>query len=134
MLTFAFLQQFADFLLFALQVVSQVVVLLLRLIDQLVEVCRLFLDLTGFILKTQRLVNSPGSQNIHDENHRRTLGDMYPDYEHHLQSLGVQRRDAGQVGEDLHSFVPGIFCFCLNLIGLLLQILCQLLGLVVPER
>ncbi len=52
LLTFAFLQQFADFLLFALQVVSEVVVLLLRLIDQLVEVRRLLLDLTGFILKT----------------------------------------------------------------------------------
>lgn len=65
LLTFAFLQQFADFLLFSLQVVSEVVVLLLRLIDQLVEVRRLLLDLTGFILKTQRLVSYPGSENVH---------------------------------------------------------------------
>jgi len=51
LLTLAFLQQFADLQLFGPQVVSQVVVLLLRLVDQLVEVRRLLLDLTGFILR-----------------------------------------------------------------------------------
>lgn len=49
--TFAFLQQFADFLLFASQVVSQLVVVLLSLVDQLVQVRRLLLDLAGFLLE-----------------------------------------------------------------------------------
>lgn len=53
LLAFAFLQQLADLLLFPLQVVPQVVVLLLRLVDQLVQVRRLLLDLSGFILDRQ---------------------------------------------------------------------------------
>lgn len=50
---FAFLQEFADFLLFGPQVVPQLVVVLLSLVDQLVQVRRLLLDLAGVLLEAQ---------------------------------------------------------------------------------
>ncbi|KAF3857655.1 hypothetical protein F7725_010856 [Dissostichus mawsoni] len=46
-----------------------------------------------------------------------------------LQSLGVERRDGGEVGEDLQRSVPGVLGLCLHFVGLLLQTLGQLLGL-----
>lgn len=49
----AFLQQFADFLLLASQVVSQLVVVLLSLVDQLVQVRCFLLDLRGFLLEAE---------------------------------------------------------------------------------
>lgn len=52
----------------------------------------------------------------------------------HLQGIGVKRREAGQVGKDLQSFVSSLFSLGLNLVGLFLQSLRQLLGFVVPEK
>lgn len=51
LLTFPFLQQFTNFLFFGLQVVAQVVVLSLRLVDQLVQIGRLLLDLPRLLLQ-----------------------------------------------------------------------------------
>lgn len=50
----------------------------------------------------------------------------------HLQCLGVDWREAGQVGEDLERHVSSLVGLGLDLGGLLLQVLSQFLGLCVP--
>lgn len=50
----------------------------------------------------------------------------------YLQGFGVNRRKAGQVGEDLECRVSGLVRIFLHLGGLILQVLGKLLGLCVP--
>ena len=52
----------------------------------------------------------------------------------HLQGFGVDGRQAGEVGVDLQGFIPSLLGFPVNLVGLLLQGLCQLLRVIVPGK